>query len=545
MQHFEVIIFVLAILITLLALANKMRLTNPILLVVAGLVLGFIPSLPAVVLDPDVVFLLFLPPILYDAATRTSWHDFKLEIRPISRLAIALVFLTASAVAITCYFFIPGFTWPLAFVLGAIVSPPDAVATTSITKGLGLNKRVITILQGESLVNDASALIAYRFAVSAVGTGVFIFWKAGLGFLILAVGGILAGLVVGYVVIHIHKRIRDNSIISTSLTLITPFVSYLVAEHIYASGVLAVVTTGLMISWRAPEIFTYHTRIRNSAVWDTVIFLLNAFIFILIGLQLPLILEDLLGYATADLIIYGLLVSGVTIVVRIIWIFGAAYIPIGRKRKTQTGTAKPDTWKNVLIMAWSGSRGVVSLATALAMPFVLSNGDNFPQRSLILFLAFAVILVTLVIQGLSLPLLIKLLGVKPDKVHTDEEAKLRLLMATSVISFIDNDLPDTLNQDVKTQIKSRYAEVVGYLTNASEIRTKSEMKANKNAISSQLYEAQSKINTMQRDILIGFHKDGSFDQTTIRQLERELDHEEQELHKNPTILTIQPSSQPK
>jgi CPA1 family monovalent cation:H+ antiporter len=530
MQHFEVIIIVFAILIVLLALANKMRLTNPILLVVAGLVLGFIPSLPAVVLDPEVVFLLFLPPILYDAATRTSWHDFKLEIGSISRLAIALVFLTTISVAITCYFFIPGFTWPLAFVLGAIVSPPDAVATTSITKGLGLNKRVITILQGESLVNDASALIAYRFAITAIGTGAFVFWKAGLGFLILAVGGIIAGLVVGYVVINIHKRIKDNSIISTSLTLLTPFISYLVAEHVYSSGVLAVVTTGLMISWRAPEIFTYHTRIRNSAVWDTAIFLLNAFIFISIGLQLPLILQDLLGYATADLILYGLLVSGVTIAVRIMWIFGAAYIPVG-KRKTQKDSSDPDTWKNVLIMAWSGSRGVVSLATALAMPLMLSDGEAFPHRSLILFLAFVVILVTLVIQGLSLPLLIKLLGVKSDKVHTDEQVTLRLLMANHVIDFIDKDSSDTMSVDVRNQIKSRYIEIVGFLSNESGRKTNGEVKSKNDMFADQLHQAQSKINDLLRNLLIGFHKDPSYNQSTIRQLERELDHEELALNK--------------
>ncbi|MBZ0244640.1 MAG: Na+/H+ antiporter [Cyclobacteriaceae bacterium] len=531
MQHFEIIIFVFAILIALLALANKMRITNPILLVIAGLVLGFIPSLPAVVLDPEVVFLLFLPPILYDAATRTSWHDFKLEIRPISRLAIALVFLTTMTVAITCYFFIPGFTWPLAFVLGAIVSPPDAAVATSITKGLGLNKRVITILQGESLVNDASALIAYRFAIAALGSGVFIFWKAGLGFLILAVGGVLAGLAVGYVVINIHKRIKDNSIISTSLTLLTPFLSYLVAERIYSSGVLAVVTTGLMISWRAPEIFTFHTRIRNRAVWDTVIFLLNAFIFILIGLQLPLILEDLLGYATADLIMYGLLVSGVTIAVRIMWVFGAANFPFGTK-KSQQGPEQTNTWKNVLIMAWSGSRGVVSLATALAMPLALSNGDAFPERSLILFLAFVVILVTLVIQGLSLPLLIKLLGVKSDEVHTDEEVKLRLLMATNAINFIDNDLSDSMSRELKMQIKSRYTEIVHFLS--KELEMKTERKAinkRRSPHSSHLYEAQSKITSLQRNLLIGFHKDPSYTQSIIRQLERELDHEELELYK--------------
>jgi CPA1 family monovalent cation:H+ antiporter len=227
---------------------------------------------------------------------------------------------------------------------------------------------------------------------------------------------------------------------------------------------------------------------------------------------------------------YGLLVSGVTIAVRIMWIFGAAYIPFGRK-KPQQSPDQTNTWKNVLIMAWSGSRGVVSLATALAMPLVLSNGNIFPQRSLILFLAFVVILVTLVIQGLSLPLLIKLLNVKSDEVRTDEETKLRLLIATNVIDFIDNDLADTLNKEVKIQIKSRYIEVVNYLSKEPEKKTKGEVKNRKNAISSQLHQAQSKINNLQRDLLIGFHKDASYNQSTIRQLERELDHEEQELYK--------------
>jgi len=324
MQNFEIIIIIFAVLIALMAVTDKIKLPNAVLLVTAGLTIGFIPALPSLVLDPEVVFLLFLPPILYDAATHTSWHDFKSEIRPISTLAITLVFLTTTAVALTCYFIIPGFTWPLAFILGAIVSPPDAVASTSITRGLGLNKRIITILEGESLVNDASALIAYRFAIAALSTGVFVFWKAGVDFFWVTIGGILIGMAVGYLLSEIHKRILNNSIISTSLTLLTPFVSYLAAEHIHTSGVLAVVSTGLMMSWRAPEMFSFQTRIRNRAVWDTVIFLLNGFIFILIGLQLPLILSELGGYGTARLIGYGLLVSGVTIAVRIRWVFGSA-----------------------------------------------------------------------------------------------------------------------------------------------------------------------------------------------------------------------------
>jgi CPA1 family monovalent cation:H+ antiporter len=530
MQNFEIIIIVFAVLIGLLAIADKMKVPNPVLLVIAGLSLGFIPSLPSLALNPEVVFLLFLPPILYDAASHTSWHDFKSEIRPISTLAIALVFFTTMAVGIVCYFFIPGFTWPLAFVLGAIVSPPDAVAATGITKGLGLNKRVITILEGESLVNDASALIAFRFAIAAITTGSFILWKAGIDFLLVTTGGVLAGIAIGYLFILIHKRILNNSIISTSLTLLTPFISYMTAEHIHTSGVLAVVSTGLMISWRAPEIFSYQTRLRNRAVWDTVIFLLNGFIFILIGLQLPSILTDLGDYGMGELITYGLLVSGVTIAVRILWVFGAAYSPIARKRTNEGRDADGDTWKNVLIVAWTGTRGVVSLATALALPLTLSDGSSFPQRSLILFLAFVVILMTLVIQGLSLPLLIKMLGVKPHREHKDEERELRLLMAGSVINFIENDFPDTINEQLKTQIKRRYKEITETLSkeldNSGTARSSPEKPLSD---VSPLLSAQKEINKFQRQLLLSFHKEGAFDQASIRRLEQELDHEELQL----------------
>lgn len=528
MSNLAIVLIIFGILLALQAIADKVKLPNAVLLVIVGLTLWFIPGLPRLELNPDVIFLIFLPPILYDAASHTSWHDFKSEIRPISTLAITLVFLTTGAVAIACYYAIPGFTWPLAFVLGAIVSPPDAVAATSIIKGMGLNKKVLTILEGESLVNDASALIAYRFAIAAIGTGSFVFIEAGKDFIILLVGGIAIGIVLGYFFSLIHRLVRNNTMISSSLTLLIPFVAYLAAEHWHSSGVLAVVSAGLVISWRGSEIFSYETRIRNQAVWDTVIFLLNGFIFIIIGLQMPSILDDLGGYTTDDLIFYGSLVAGVTIAIRILWVFGASYSFF--KNANKQGGDEGSTWKNVLIVAWTGTRGVVSLATALALPFTLTSGEAFPHRSLILFLAFAVIFATLVIQGLSLPLLIRVLGVKPH-LHAEEERDLRLLMATNVISFIDHELSETISEQIKSQVKRPYSEVA---------RTLSKELKNENSGTRVVYPPQDKtllvnakkeVHEFQRQLLINFHKTGTFNQSTIRRLEQELDYEELQLNR--------------
>lgn len=301
MGNFEILIIIIAILVALLAIAERFRLPQSVLLVLSGLAIGFIPSIPQVTLNPEVVFFIFLPPILFDASSHMSWRDFRMEIKPISTLAIALVFFTTITVAITTHLLIPGFPWAFAFVLGAIVSPPDAVAATSITKGLGLNRRVVTILEGESLVNDASALIAYRMAIAAISTGAFVMWDAALNFSFIVLGGIVVGLLTGYIFMTILKKVAENSIIATSLTLLVPFLAYLAAERLHTSGVLAVVTVGLMMSWRASEVYSYQTRIRNKAVWDTLIFLLNGFIFILIGLQFPLILNDLETYSVGQI----------------------------------------------------------------------------------------------------------------------------------------------------------------------------------------------------------------------------------------------------
>jgi len=275
MENFYVIIFLLSVLISLSAVIERIKVPQPILLVVAGLLIGFIPALPDLALDPDIIFLIFLPPLLFDAASQTSWHDFKADIRPISALAISLVFFTTIAVAATAHYLVPHFGWPLAFLLGAIISPTDAVAASGIIKGMNLNRRVMTILEGESLVNDASALITYRHALLAVLTGNFIFWQAGLQFLLVAGGGIVAGIIVGYSLVFVHKKITNNPLVETGLSLLTPYLAYIAAEEMHVSGILSVVTTGLIISWRSPEIFSYQTRMRTRVIWDTIVFLLN------------------------------------------------------------------------------------------------------------------------------------------------------------------------------------------------------------------------------------------------------------------------------
>ena len=528
----------MAILISLTAIANKRKLPYPILLVAAGLVIGFVPQLPDLALDPDVVFVIILPPLLYDAASKTSWHEFRTSIRPISALAITLVFFTTAAIAITAHYFIPGFTWPLAFVLGAVVSPPDAVAASGIIKGLGLNKKVITILEGESLVNDASALIAYRYAVMAVTTGTFVFWKAGLEFLLVAGVGILIGVATGYLFVLAHKKIENNPIVETSLTLLSPFVSYLAAEQFHMSGVLAVVSTGLVISWRAPEVFSYQTRMRTRVVWDTLIFLLHGFVFILIGLQLPSIIKDLGHFSFLQMLGYGLLISLVTIVVRIIWVFAGAYWQnLFKKAKREPGILtdndiQDNTWKNVLVVAWTGTRGVISLAAALALPLILQNGTLFPKRHSIIFLAFVVIFVTLVVQGLSLPLLIRWLKIKPQDNTATEEKELQLYLTTSTLHFIEQELPVPLDNKLQGQLKKKYEQLINDLT--KEIRRYEKAKHNDEEVTPEppdaILNAKLEISKFQRELLVKLHKEGDFSDAAIKKVEREMDIDELKLN---------------
>lgn len=533
MENFKIIIFILAVLISLSAVVDKLKLPNPVFLVLVGLIIGFVPVLPNLVMDPDVVFLVFLPPLLYDAAFRTSWHDFKTNIKPISALGISLVFITTIAVAITAHYFIPMFSWPLAFLLGAIISPPDAAAATGVIKGLGLNKHVISILEGESLVNDASALIAYRYALVASITGSFLFWQAGLQFLFVAGGGILIGLLIGFILIFVHKKLNNQSIVESGLTLLTPFLSYLAAEQVHTSGILAVVSTGLLLSWRSQEIFSYQTRMRTKVVWETLQFLLNGFIFILIGLQLPGILKQLTHYKLSELIGYGLIISLVTILVRIVWVFTGAYSFKLFSRNSRE-KYQDDTWKNVLIVAWTGTRGVISMAAALALPLTLYNGKTFPQRPLILFISFVVIFVTLVVQGFSLPLLIRLLGVKPSNKDDKELNELQLYLVNSTLYFIDYEYGTKLKDTIREDLKEKYRRIAEKLVKeiSTHVRNEKEEKQQPVRTLTDLQKAQLEINRFQREQLLKLHKSGQFSDMAIKQVERDMDIEELKLNQS-------------
>jgi CPA1 family monovalent cation:H+ antiporter len=523
MSNIEIIIILLSIISLLVVVAGKVKIPYPILLVLAGLGIGFIPHLPKVELNPDLVFLIFLPPLLYASAWTTSWHDFTAAHRPIALLAIGLVLFTTTIVAIVAHTFIPGFSWPVAFLLGSIISPPDAVAAASITKGLGLPKRIVTILEGESLVNDASGLIAYRYAITAVMTGNFVLWQAGFQFLIVASIGILVGYLVGLALFWIHKHVH-NPIVETSLTFLTPFIAYLIAEHIHVSGVLAVVTCGLYLSWRSSELFSSDTRLQTLSVWNVVVFILNGIIFIIIGLQLPGILEGTKEHSLVTLLGYGLLISFTAIIVRILWVFPGAYIP---RFSSKIRKAEPQTnWKVVSIVAWTGMRGVVSLAAALAIPVMMNEQTAFPQRDLILFLTFSVILVTLIFQGLTLPTMIKLLGIRSNGQEVENEVRARIRLASAAIEYIEENISYGMVTDqVLAQIKNKYEIRINHLSKF----LKEEEEGFEDDSFDQFHKLQRELLKIERSILADMHKKGATDEEILRKLEYELDLEESRL----------------
>ena len=405
-------------------LAKRLPIPLPIVLVVGGFLLGFIPGIPQVRLSPEMVFLVLLPPLLYPAALFTPWRDFRDNLRPIVLLAVGLVLFTTLVVGLLAHRFIEGLPLAAAFVLGAIVSPPDVVAAAAITQRIKVPRRILTIVEGESLVNDATALVAYRFGVVAVVTGSFSLFEAGWRFVLVGLGGIIVGWVIGWISAAIQKPIDDPPI-EITISLLTPFAAYLPAEQLGVSGVLAVVTAGLYHGWRIPDITTSRTRLQGGPVWEMIEFILNGFIFLLIGLQLPHLLRRLTGYSAGQLAFYGALVSLAVIVVRMLWIFPATYLPRLVSRKLRERDPYP-AWQHVTIVGWTGIRGVVSLAAALSLPLTTQQGTVFPARDLIIFLTCMVILATLVVQGLSLPLLIRWLKVHDDGAEEREERQARL-----------------------------------------------------------------------------------------------------------------------
>lgn len=415
MDNYSIILLLLAIMLGLSAIAERIKLPYPILLVVAGISVGFIPEMPKIELDPEVVFLLFLPPILYEAAFNISIIEFKRNMNTIMTLAFALVFMTAAGIAVLAHYLIPGMSWSLSFVLGAILSATDAVAAMSITKGLGISHKTMTILEGESLINDASGLIAYRLAVAAVAGSTFVFWKAGLQFLILIVGGYIVGFLLGFLLRYILKFTHHKGTVAVSFTLLMPFIAYLVAEELHVSGVIAVVAVGLIISMYSRKPISGEFRTAYKSIWDIVVFILNGLIFVLIGIEFPYVIQKIDHNLILPLIGYSFLICLVALIIRMGRIFlQRVHLEKAFERKSISRNKKAlVNWKECLIIGWSGMRGIVSLATALALPVTLADGTAFPQRNIIIFISVVVVLITLVVQGLSLPYLVRVLNVKP------------------------------------------------------------------------------------------------------------------------------------
>jgi Na+/H+ antiporter len=451
--QFEVLVLVAAA-ATVAGLARRLKLSEPLLLVVAGIAASFLPGVGGYELEPDVVLFFILPPLLFGAAWQSSVINFRQNIRPIGLLSIGLVLFTTLAVGLAVHAVLPELPLAAAFTLGAIVSPPDAVAATAVGRTVGLPRRLITILAGESLVNDATALTAYRVTVGAAVAGGFSIWTGIAEFLVAAAGGLVVGLVIAALVEYLLQRLHDP-VLENSLVLLLPFVTYAAAEELgragyHGSGVLAVVTAGLYLGHRSPRRLTAATRLQGTEVWRVIEFLLESVVFALIGLQLPTVLDQLPAGSGGSVLVAAVVALVVTIASRFAWMYPATYLrPLQRKE----AKGPPTPWTYPTVLAWAGMRGVVSLAAAFALP------ANFPQRSLILFLTFVVVVGTLLIQGLSLPALIRRLGVTGTEEQQDliREAGAQHAAANAALARLDRELANNtfVPEDVVSRLREK------------------------------------------------------------------------------------------
>ena len=521
MHEVEIVLGLLVLVTGLAMVARAISVPYPILLVIGGLVIGFVPGLPHVELEPDIVFLLFLPPLLFVAAFFASPRELKANRRPIGSLAVGLVLFTTTVVGVVAHALLPELGWPVAFALGAIVSPTDAVAASAIFHRLGVPRRIVTILEGESLVNDATGLIAYRAAVAAAVTGAFSFAEWGVLFVVVAAGGVVLGLAVGWAVAQIWKRVHDP-VASITISLLAPYAAYLPAEQLGASGLLAAVAAGLYLGWAWPRALTgeaaSETRLQGRAVWGTFEFVLNGLVFVLIGLQLPTILARL-GRPIGELVLVGILISLTVIVSRFVWVFPATYLPRLLSPWLRRRDPSPP-WQWTMMLSWSGMRGVVSLAAALALPVTVVSGDPFPGREPLIFLTFTVILVTLVGQGLTLPPLIRALGLSADGSEEREEAYARAAAAEAALARMD-DLEQEwpTHRELVDQLRARYEHRARHVQQPIASNGIS-------AVDDEWFEHQEIFRAVieaERGAVISLHDDGAIADSVLYRVQRDLD----------------------
>ncbi|MBS0659859.1 MAG: Na+/H+ antiporter [Verrucomicrobia bacterium] len=538
----ETILALLVAVALLTTVATRLNVPFPLVLTLGGLGLALVPGLPKVQLSPEIVFLVFLPPVLYGAAWFTSWRDFRRNLRPILMLAFGLTAFTTVVIGYLAHWIIPGLPLAAGFVLGAIISPPDAASATAIAQRLGLPKRIVTVLEGESLVNDAMGLVLYKFAVAAVVTGTFSFPTACGSFVYIALGGVVAGLVLAWLAGQLHCRLAGDPAVEVLFTFLTAYAVYAAAEAIHVSGVLATVVAGLYAGWQGPERLNAQTRIQGRAVWDVYLFLLNGLIFILIGLALRSVKDGMMGvgHSWGEVVWLGCVISAAAIMVRMAWIFPSAWLP----RVVVPGLAKRDplpSWRVLAVIGWTGMRGIVTLAAALALPVTTKTGEPFPHRDLIIFLSFSVILATLVLQGFSLPWLIRKLGLQDDGEAEREEHLARVHAARAAIADLErvanedagDKAPSALVESFRTRYQQKVDDLLREEFNETQGTEGAEGGGGQGSSYLPMYCWISRLrraglNAERREI-IRLRKDGQISDEVLHKIERELDLEESRL----------------
>ena len=519
-EQLLVILVLLLAVAAMLIIAPTLRVPYPIILVIGGLALGFVPGMPELELPPDLVLVAVLPPLLYAGTFFTSLHELKLNMRPIGLLSVGLVIVTTLAVAVVAHSAIDDLAWSSAFVLGAIVSPTDPIAAAVIARRFGVPRRLVTIVEGEGLINDGTALVAYRFAVVAVVSGSFSIWEAGLEFVYSVVVGVAIGLGVGWLIRHVRRRL-DNPPVEITIALLSGYLAFIPAELVHASAVLAAVTVGIYMGAHTSELTTARTRVQGDATWEIVVFLLNALLFVLIGLQLPVILDELSGEPAGTLLLYGAIVSATVIVVRIVGTFLTAYVPRFVSRRIRERDPFPP-WQHPAFISWAGMRGAVSLAAALALPLTTDAGAPFPGRDLIQYLAFCVIVATLVGQGLTMPLVIRLLGLERDRSEETEENRARIRAAEAALARLQELVEeDWVPPDTAERLRGLYAFRHGRFTarHLDEDSGHEEQQATYQRLRRELIDAE-------RRTLVELRREGAIAVQVAQRVIRDLDLED-------------------
>jgi monovalent cation/hydrogen antiporter len=520
---FQIFLVLLAVLAGTALLARRINVAPAILLLVAGIALAFVPGMPALELPPEVVLLLVLPPLIYSASVAMSWREFRFNLRPIILLSVGSVIFTAIAVGAATHYLI-GLPWTIGFLLGAIVAPPDVVAPLAIARKLGLPRRILVVLEGEGLANDATALILYRFAVAAILTGMFSLPTAIGEFAAIIAGEVLYGVAVGWLSLRARHRARDPQI-EITLSLITPYIAYWLPEHFGGSGVIATVACGLYMSWNGPLLISSATRLQGIFFWDLVIYLIEGMLFLLTGFQMRLLFEKSKAFPLQDILFATALVTVMVIVARFAWVFPAIYLPRLIKRVRDRDPSPP--WQWAFVISFTGVRGAVSLAAALALPFALPNGESFPYRDLILFVSFSVIFITLVGLGLGLPLVVKWLGVAQagrDEHRAEHESEIAARREA-----LDRALKSL---DAITDDRELSDEVVKLLRARHEIRANQlpdSLDPDAHEVTATGIKLTRELILTERKFIHDLLRDGKITDETRRRIERDLDLEEASL----------------